>query len=48
MQPSDIADHIRAGTKSLVGLGNKLHCSVCRDRGGLGRNISLYPILRGS
>lgn len=47
MQPREIAKHIHAGTKSMVGLGNKLHCSVCRDRGGIGKNISLFAVQRG-
>lgn len=46
MQSGEIVGHARAGVRSLVALGNKLHCSLCRDRGGLGRNISLFPIYR--
>lgn len=46
MQPGDIAAVVKGGTRSLIGLHNKLFCSVCRDRGGQGRNINLYPIAR--
>jgi len=48
MQPREIAGHVASGTYSLVGLGNRLCCSVCRDRGGLGRNVSVFPISRGA
>lgn len=47
MQPSDIRSHIANGVYSLIGLHDKLHCTVCRDRGGLGKNVSVYPIKRG-
>lgn len=47
MQPAEIRHQIAGGTYNLVSLGNKLHCSVCRDRGGLGKNVSVYPIKRG-
>lgn len=46
MQPREIDEHIRAGRHSLIGLHSKLYCSVCRSRGGLSKNISLYPIKR--
>lgn len=48
MQPREIAGHIERGVYSLVGLHNRLHCSVCRDRGGMGKNVSLIPIDRAS
>lgn len=47
MPPSEIRRHVANGVYSLVGLHDKLHCLVCRDRGGLGKNVSLYPIKRG-
>jgi hypothetical protein len=43
MQSPAIGSVIRSGTHTLIGLHNKLHCSVCRSRGGLGKNINLYP-----
>lgn len=47
MQPREIRQQIGAGVYSLIGLHNRLHCSVCRSRGGLGKNVSLLPIRRG-
>lgn len=47
MQGRALAAVIREGTRSLIGLHNRLHCSVCRERGGLGKNLSLFPIKRG-
>jgi hypothetical protein len=47
MQPAEIRAHVAKGVYSLVGLHDKLHCAVCRDRGGLGKNVSVYPIKRG-
>lgn len=43
MQPPAIAAVVRGGTRTLIGLHNKLYCSACRDRGLQGRNINLYP-----
>lgn len=43
LQVAEISRFIRAGTHSLIGLHDKLYCSVCRDRGGLGKNIDLKP-----
>jgi hypothetical protein len=47
MQPPAIAAAVRGGTRTLIGLHNKLYCSACRDRGLQGRNINLYPKERG-
>ena len=47
MQPHEIRRHVDNGVYSLIGLHDKLHCSVCRARGGLGKHISIYPIKRG-
>lgn len=46
MQAAAIAAQIRIGRRSIVGLHDKLYCALCRDRGGLGKNISLFPIDR--
>ncbi|TCR63196.1 hypothetical protein [Bosea sp. BK604] len=48
MQAPAIARHVSAGCHSLIGLHDKLYCAVCRERGGLGKNLSLFPIDRGS
>jgi hypothetical protein len=47
LQAPEIADIVGQGTHSLFGLHNRLHCALCRERGGLGKNINLYPIKRG-
>lgn len=47
LQAPDIREHIARGVHSLIGLHDKLHCSVCRSRGGMGKNVSLFPIERG-
>ncbi|WP_126111921.1 MULTISPECIES: hypothetical protein [unclassified Bosea (in: a-proteobacteria)] len=46
MQAPEIAGVVRQGTRSLIGLHNRLHCALCRERGGLGRNISITPVSR--
>ncbi|MDE1438004.1 hypothetical protein, partial [Bacillus licheniformis] len=47
MQPPEIRRHIADGIFSLVGLHAKLQCKVCRSRGGMGKNVSLFPIEKG-
>lgn len=46
MPPHEIQRHIANGVRSLIGLHDKLHCMVCRHRGGLGKNVSLIPVPR--
>lgn len=48
MWPGDLARIASSGTRSLIGLHSRLHCSVCRERGGTGKNISLTPTFRRS
>lgn len=46
MPPGQVARHLRDGTQSLIGFHNRLYCSLCRDRGGQGRNVSVIPVMR--
>lgn len=48
MWPGAIQEVIGQGTRTLMGLHNRLSCSVCRERGGLGKNINLVPTFRRS
>lgn len=48
LQGRALSGLVANGTHSIVGLHNKLFCSVCRDRGGLGKNVSLSPIVRSA
>ncbi|KFC65274.1 hypothetical protein FG93_04815 [Bosea sp. LC85] len=48
MWPGAIQEVIGQGTRTLMGLHNRLSCSVCRERGGLGKNITLVPTFRRS
>lgn len=44
MPPSEVARHLGQG-RSLIALHNRLYCALCRERGGLGKNISLIPVV---
>lgn len=46
LRAAEIADIISQGTCSLFGLHNRLRCTLCYERGGLGKNISLIPIAK--
>lgn len=48
LQSRQLRAIVRDGTRTLMGLHNRLYCSACRDRGGEGRNIDLKPIYRFS
>ena len=43
---SRVRDAQRNGFNTIPGLGSKLRCRPCQDRGGSGKNISLYPVSR--
>lgn len=45
MPPSEVSRHLGHG-RSLIALHNRLYCALCRERGGLGKNISLVPVTR--
>ena len=46
LQRRQLQDIVHSGTRSLIGLHNRLYCSACRGRGGDGRNIDLQPVRR--
>ncbi|MGO4665500.1 hypothetical protein [Bosea sp. 2RAB26] len=48
MWPGAIQEVIGQGTRTLMAQHNRLVRSVCRERGGLGKNINLVPIFRRS
>lgn len=45
---SVVRQAVQKGFKTIPGLGSKLRCDTCKDRGGSGKNISLIPVLRGT